>query len=368
MPERISFSDYSEQVSTVVIPVESTEQPVAEVVAVTVTYGDRADSCIATLNAAFSNGVSTIVVVDNGLQPASRARLHEYVKRTNSRARVISLRANVGSAGGFSEGLEYALAGSAEWIWLLDDDNLPNRACLSRALRMGCQQIENGNHLPAVSCVRKTDEKHMALVSGNAVSEVYLPKGTFFGFDLPSRLIRSSALGRVRHLARLSSTRQVDDSPPVVPQAPYGGLLLHRKTAEKNGPIAKDFILYFDDVEYSRRIVSNGGKIVFCQDAVIEDGGEKWAMANEGTYLAGMIRSKNLDKAYFQYRNCFITDSDQARGLRKKSRFYLNVVIYSIYVMIAAARMRQLIFIRTYFRALAHGKVRRLGFDGRQLE
>jgi len=81
--------------------------------------------------AAQSSPPETILVVDN----ASRDRTRELLS-SESRSRrglsVLSMRENLGPAGGFAAGLERALDGDAELFWLMDDDVLPAEDCLER--------------------------------------------------------------------------------------------------------------------------------------------------------------------------------------------------------------------------------------------
>ncbi len=93
---------------------------------VTVTYGNRFHLLRQVIEAAFNEGVDKVIVVDNNSGLESRKRLREYHRLNKDKVDVLYLSENLGSAGGFKKGLERAYNDSeCEFIWLLDDDNLP---------------------------------------------------------------------------------------------------------------------------------------------------------------------------------------------------------------------------------------------------
>ena len=95
---------------------------------VTVTYGNRFHLLKQVIDAALSEGVSKVIVVDNNSDPESREKLREYEQKLgNEKIKVLYLDDNYGSAGGFKRGLGKAYNDpNCEFIWLLDEDNTPN--------------------------------------------------------------------------------------------------------------------------------------------------------------------------------------------------------------------------------------------------
>ena len=72
--------------------------------------------------------LTTLVVVDNGSTDGTGAWLDEQedVKTIHQ--------TNVGGAGGFYTGMEYARLADADWIWCMDDDVFPRPDCLEQLL------------------------------------------------------------------------------------------------------------------------------------------------------------------------------------------------------------------------------------------
>ena len=93
---------------------------------VTVTYGNRFYLLKQVIDGALNEGVAKVIVVDNNSETESRNKLKEYEKSLGDKIKVLYLDENTGSAGGFKRGLEEAYNDpECEFIWLLDDDNLP---------------------------------------------------------------------------------------------------------------------------------------------------------------------------------------------------------------------------------------------------
>lgn len=104
-----------------------------DVVAVTVTYGERRTMLIAVIEALRDEGVARVVVVDNG---ARWPVVDELTDRFAGFVEIVSMGGNRGSAAGYAAGLAAAIATDMPFIWMLDDDNRPRPGCLA-TLRQG---------------------------------------------------------------------------------------------------------------------------------------------------------------------------------------------------------------------------------------
>jgi len=74
----------------------------------------------------------TILVVDN----ASTDGTGEFLATAFPEVCAVRLAKNIGGAGGFAEGLAWALARGFDWTWLMDDDVTPDRHCLGELLEV----------------------------------------------------------------------------------------------------------------------------------------------------------------------------------------------------------------------------------------
>ena len=106
---------------------------------VTVTYGNRWKYLSKMLDRIlemqeFFN--INIVVVDN----TGHDNIVNLVKSKNKDIHIIDMHGNTGSAAGFKAGIKYAhRIICTDFVWLLDDDNLPERSSISSLL----QEYEN---------------------------------------------------------------------------------------------------------------------------------------------------------------------------------------------------------------------------------
>jgi GT2 family glycosyltransferase len=322
------------------------------VVAVTVTYGSRAESCIRTVRAAIANGAERVIVVDNGSAPDATSRMRVAFEPLGDALRVIRFDTNRGTAVAFAAGLECGMASGADLIWLLDDDNVAEPGCLDAALLCrGRTQARLGVQSVAVACIRESEEAHRALREGVPLGVVFEPGGSFFGVDVLSRLFPY----------RDATVAPTDRDLVLVPESSYGGLLLDRTAVQRVGLPREDFVLYFDDVEYSRRLAGLSVPIAVALDARIEDVVPKWADNGSQSYIDAMIRSRAAAKTYYSYRNAYVVDRERAGDSRALLRFYGNLAAYSAYCLASSIRRRELGFFRLYLRAVSDAARRRMG-------
>ncbi len=330
-------------------------------IAVTVTYGDRSDLCIRVVKAALSNGCARVVVVANGPTATSLWAIRSAFEGADDKVTLIEFDRNLGTAKGFGRGIKAALQeGSPDFVWLLDDDNLVGPTGLKSALatvrafhstEAASPTRESQTPPPVVSCFRESDENHLRMQSGVGARRAYLPAGGFFGFDL---------LERIGH-RRLRTSRLAEaDRDALVPQASYGGLLLPAEVIRSVGLPDEAFVLYYDDVEYTRRIRAAGFPIVVSFDSIIEDISEKW-VDSSSRYLDGMIKARNEVRTYYTVRNSFVVDRRAAMADRRLLRFIVNFSIYSMYVAVTSMKNRDHRFARLYWRACLDGARGRMG-------
>ncbi len=87
------------------------------------------EECLRAL-AAQTRPPNRILVIDN----ASTDGTAETVRERHPEAELLPLPENLGGAGGFHVGLREAHAGGAEWVWLMDDDTIPEPGALAALL------------------------------------------------------------------------------------------------------------------------------------------------------------------------------------------------------------------------------------------
>lgn len=75
-----------------------------------------------------------IVVVDNASTDGTESHLRASGAGRRVPVTFLPLTRNEGGAGGFHHGIEHALRGESDWLWLMDDDCEPGPDCLAKLL------------------------------------------------------------------------------------------------------------------------------------------------------------------------------------------------------------------------------------------
>ena len=324
---------------------------VPRTIVVSVTYAGRHISCIRSLRLALLAGSESVVLVCNGVTEEAAQALRTEAEMRGDSLTLVWLDRNVGTEKAFALGVKHALQLEPDFVWMLDDDNLPHPDCLEIALslQIGQRTVEDPVG-PVVSCLRNSDEQHVAIADGASPHSVFLQGGEFFGFDILSRIAGA------RSIKSLTTNEAAE-----LPQAPYGGLLLPVQIAREVEVRGDDLILYFDDVSMTRALRARGVRIVLSVRSIIDDANTKWVESSNNRYLEGMIRSRNVIRAYYSFRNCLVIDLAHAKKTKRRLRFVLNFAIYSSWVVVASFKMKQPGFLRVYGAACRDAVFGRMG-------
>ncbi|WP_182524035.1 glycosyltransferase family 2 protein [Nocardioides dongkuii] len=142
-----------------------------------------------------------------------------------------TLTENRGGAGGFHDGLAWAVERGADLVWLMDDDGLPDRGCLDLLL---AHRGELDFWGPVV--VDEADQDRL-------VFPIRLPGGT--------RVVH-----RLDDVAAAATDGLIRD---VV--IPFNGVLVTRELVERIGLPREEFFIWGDDHEYRLRAERAGGRV-----------------------------------------------------------------------------------------------------------
>jgi rhamnopyranosyl-N-acetylglucosaminyl-diphospho-decaprenol beta-1,3/1,4-galactofuranosyltransferase len=193
------------------------------VAAIIVTFNRRAllEECIAAVEAQ-TRRVDHVLIVDN----ASTDGTPELVRERYGHHELLALPTNEGGAGGFHEGMKAGLAGGFEWLWLMDDDTIPNPDALERLL----ERLDDLGDLPAPSIL---------------ASRVVWKDGTVHPMNPPG-----AYLGDIDHFVRAAGAGLIP-----LRSVTFPSMLVRTAAIRRHRLPQKHFFLWADDIEFTLGIL-----------------------------------------------------------------------------------------------------------------
>ena len=251
-----------------------------------------------------------IYIIDN----ASTDDTEEYCKEAaveNEKIIYRRLNENIGGAGGFSKGIQYAYEEGADYIWGMDDDAMPRKDALN--------ELVHG--------MKNFDDRKVCLRSNTYYID---DKGSFV-------------------------LEQVTEHNQEMSGLTFVGFYISRNVVEKAGIPRDDLFIYFDEVDYSMSIQENGFKIIGIRESVIEH-----------PYILSTINKKILFKEirlfqmpdwkkYYWMRNNLLVR-------KKRGRHFFKALILEIYDLIKTI-LFQRSQVKVACKGLWHGIIGKSGHE-----
>jgi GT2 family glycosyltransferase len=175
-----------------------------------------------------------VLVVDNASTDGTREWLASWLPTNLRQAKLLSLNANLGGAGGFFEGLRCAIETGADWVWMMDDDAEPHQDALSELVKVANDP---------------TNVYGSLAVNGGDTSWLTTLVGP------PQRVCETA-----------------DDVPAcaAVQSLPFLGFMIHRDLVAKIGLPDAGYFIAADDIEYCVRAQKAGAQIIMAGKSHIE--------------------------------------------------------------------------------------------------
>jgi GT2 family glycosyltransferase len=174
-----------------------------------------------------------VVLVNNNSSDGTRQWLKD-VAAVRPELIPVSLNQNSGGAGGFYLGVKKAWEMGADWVWVLDDDTVAEPQALLNLLEAG----------------EKIHDKGVQI--GFLASQVNWKDGSRCHQNIPGVSPKDWWDG-------------CDEIPGCIKlmQSSFVSILISRQAIEAVGYPVKEFFIWYDDVEYTRRITSAGFKAYY---------------------------------------------------------------------------------------------------------
>jgi len=204
-------------------------------IAVVVTHNRRAllEHCLRALGCQ-SHPPSQILVVDNASTDGTYEWLQTWLPVELPGARVVRSPDNGGGAGGFAQGVQWALGSGEGWIWLMDDDAEPQANALEALMR----EVDDPANIYGSLAAKGAETSWVTTLLGPPEREV-------------DRVTEVPVKAEVRSL-------------------PFLGFLVHSSLVRKIGLPDAGYFIAADDVEYCVRARRAGAAIFVVGTSRIE--------------------------------------------------------------------------------------------------
>ena len=227
-----------------------------------------------------------IIVVDNNSADGTRQWLTQMARYRNDVVPLL-MDDNLGGAGGFHYGIKKAYESGADWIWTMDDDCLPDPHALQNLLdcsTIACDAYRGHVGFLASRVNWKDGSRHKMNVPGSADDQAY-------------------SSDRCPGLVKVS-------------YASFVSILINAKAVAKVGLPIKEFFIYCDDVEFTRRITSAGFSGFLVESSEVEH----LTAVNRGVTLNDLdVKPEDLTKWKYTVRNLVAVNRRRKHGLFRET-------------------------------------------------
>lgn len=271
------------------------------VAAVVVTF-NRKDLLIECLEALLrqTRPVDRIIIIDNASTDGTEELLQEHNYIHNALISYVKLPENTGGAGGFHEGVKRAYDAGYDWIWLMDDDGLPEIHSLQNLL-----VHSNIKSIAAICCVVKSKQNNGNLAFTLPILD---NKGK------PLLFKRKKSIKSFQDLIELSDagiTYQWGSF--------FNGVLVKSEVIKKAGNVDKRLFIWGDEVDFMFRLMKHG-EVFTVLDAVF-------------THPEQANTKPPLWKIYYGFRNILYINNKYSNYslLRNLKSIILNFIKFISY-------------------------------------
>lgn len=267
------------------------------ITAVTVTYGDRWQYLQILLQRLEEEElVRDVVVVDN----ASRCDIASLCSMAGfKKVQVIRHKTNLGSAGGYKTGIEAAYSLSNDFIMLYDDDVITSPGSLHKLL-VSFNKLVKISLSDKLAIMAYRESQHGKLLIFNP--PMLFADHHFLGLNIYNFFQRHFS---TRGKQILSSTPEIAFQNRGVA---YAGLLFHKSLVSLIGLPNPEFVVYYDDVEFTYRLLKNGGEIWLNTESFCVDICENYSMRTVELPFLGYLLADSDAKVFYLIRNRIFFD------------------------------------------------------------
>jgi len=266
----------------------------------------------------------TIIVVDNASTDGTKEHIESLFAKEIEQKKIIyiSLKENMGCAGGLTAGLEKGMEMDVDYFWLMDDDAEPTDNALSELLK----RAEPKTCLVSIA----TDRNKYELSWGLGIKINNTVKTFQFFSEIPDSQVLEA------------------------PYAPFIGMFIPKDIVHKIGFPRTDYFIWGDDVEYVHRMWERGYRVIYIRESIIFHPSQKKITTNF-LWRKNIVLIDAPDwKQYYGLRNHV-----HLLSRRKKWIDMIGRIVY--FFLIWKARGANLNTLHFYIKGVWHGIIGKLG-------
>ena len=233
--------------------------------------------------------VNKLILIDNASTDGTYEELEKRKILKNSSVFYKRLEKNIGGAGGFYEGIKEARKDDADWIWIMDDDTIPNKDCLEKLVES--LNIIKGKIGFLASAIYGVDNECMNVAQ---ISEFKGKNGILQWHEY----IKDGIVG--------------------IDSATFVSILINGDATKKIGLAVKDYFIWGDDTEYTLRVTRKYGRAYLVGKSIA-------IHKRTGSKSLSIFEETNMNRINFYYymvRNNFI-NTKAYYSTKKLVGFYL---------------------------------------------
>lgn len=212
--------------------------------------------------------INQIVIIDNCSTDQTSDWLKQFVN--NPQFRIYHAKQNLGGAGGFAKGMEIAMTSGNDFLWIMDDDCIPEANALDKLIHSWSWFKNNTPYTPGFACslVKFQDTED--------ICEMNIPKPIW-------------------DWTRFYNNQQIPAM--LVETCSFVSALVHRDKVKEVGLPYAEYFIWYDDVEYTRRL-SRSYPGILVLDSIVRH----FTPNNRGVNFSD-VNDKNLWKFKYGARN-----------------------------------------------------------------
>ena len=261
-----------------------------KVIAVVVTYNRKEllkEAIEALLNQEYNN--CDILIVDNASTDGTKEYIDELLK--NTRVHYENTGANLGGAGGFNYGMKRACQMGCDYVWVMDDDCIVHKDSLTELLNADKQL--NGNYGFLSSKVLWKD---------GSICKMNIPKKTFSTW-----------------------LKEFDKPVQEIAMASFVSLFVKTDIIKEMGLPIKEFFIWTDDWEFTRRI-SRKYKCYFISNSIVTHKSKN----NEGADIS-TVEGDRVERFKYLYRNDVVLY--RGEGFKGWVLLYIRLILHKLRIL-----------------------------------